>query len=311
MAIFLIIIGILGLILIYHRVVKRVRKEERVKVSPELMQGNDTPNSQAVKATTSFKKAMSWKRKTIDYKQLNQTYNNADYHYSRGEFAEAERGFIKVIALKEDHPEANNKLGIIYMKQNQHKKAEAIYRFLTEVYPQRPLYYSNLGRALYNQKNLPEAATAYERSVQLDKTRRERFLSLGQVYREMNDFKNAVKAFSKALELDLRNEELYFLIADLLEQLSAFDEAVAYMEAMLDQFPYNEIAKSRIRDYRRRAKISPLSTEQGKSKAGKDNQSKEPEANDTEALVVKASEPIVSSPEELQINNLAFEEGEE
>lgn len=268
MPIVLIIIAIIGIVFFFRRARKRLEKAERVKVSPDMMQQDkDAALNSSARVANSFKRAMSWKRKAVDYKQLNQTYNQADFHFSKGDLREAEKGFIRVIALKEDHPESNNKLGIIYMKQEQFKKAEAIFRFLVETYPSRALYYSNLGRVLYSQERLAEAAEAYERAVQLDNTRIERYLSLGQVYKELKDIRKAVKAFSKALEQDIRNEGLYFLIVDLLEELQAYDQAIAYLEAMLDQFPYNDEAKQRIREYKRRLKISPLSTEDRKNLA--------------------------------------------
>ncbi len=272
MWIIIIILSVAALIYIFSGVVKRYNKAERIKVTPDvLLAGGEITEQEGdlSRPGNSFRMAMSWKRKAIDYKQLNQNFNQADYHFSRGNLREAEKGFIKVISLKQDHPEANNKLGIIYMRLQQPKKAEAIFRFLIECYPERPVYQSNLGRALYSQQRLAEAAEAYEEAIRLDDKRTERYLSLGQVYREMKEYRKAVKAFSKVLENDMRNEDLYFTITDLLEEIHAYEEAIAYLTAMQDQFPYNEEAKERIREYRRRLKLSPLSSEQGAVKATK------------------------------------------
>ena len=259
MQLLLIIAALSGLVYIFFRVSKRMRRTDRIKVTPTLMatEGDLTDRNK----TRNFREAMSWKRQKVDYKEMNDTFNQADYQFSKGNYTVAAQGFVHVISLKNDHPEANNKLGIIYIKQEQYKKAEALYRKLTELYPNKALYYSNLGRVFYNQGRLDAAANAYHHAVQLDSRRPERYLSLGQVYRELKRYKESVSVFSKALDLNPRHEDLYFLIVDILDEIKAYEEAVAYLEAMLEFFPYNQNAKTLIIDFRRTMEISPLSSE--------------------------------------------------
>lgn len=251
------LLAVAAIAFIFFRAYKRARRTERVKVTPAMM---DQEDQQA--KTKSFKESMQWKRPNVDYKELHAAFNQADYDLSKGNLKAAEQGFIKVISIRSDHAEANNKLALLYIKQGQHKKAEVIFRFLTEQYPDKPRFFSNLGRALYNQKKLADAAYAYEQAIRLDSKRPERYLSLGQVYREMEQFKLAISNFSKALDLNPRQEDLYFLITDLLDEIKAYSEAVAYLKAMLEIFPYNERAKRLITEFQRKMKLSPLSTEQ-------------------------------------------------
>lgn len=288
----LLVLGICIVILltIFINAYKRVRRIERVKVTPQKeIDETSIESDQVVK--NHFKQTKpKWKRDDVDYRTISELYNQADYHFSKGELAEAQKGFIKVIALKPSHAEANNKLGIIYIKQNQLTKAEAIYRSLIEFYPQNPIYYSNLGRVLYNDKRYKPAALAYEQAINLDPNRVERYLSLGEVYRQQGNLKKAVSSFSRVLEINPRNEDMYFLITDLLEEISAYEEAIAYLQAMLEYFPYNNKAKELLLEYRRRINLSPLSTEREGVRRKKQNMLKNTTTNHTLFKDIKPGE---------------------
>lgn len=265
MRFFLILIGLLGPIAILLGVLKRLRRSQLVKVTSDSTLNQRQNISQ--ERRKSFNEAMSWKKQAVDYKAVHAAHNAAELQYAKGNLEEAEQGYIKAISLQPNHPEANNKLGLIYVKQGQMKKAEAIYRLLTESYPDKAIYFSNLGRVLYNQGNLEEAALAYEQSVNIDSRRAERFLSLGQVYTELGNNKKAISAFSRALDLNPRNEDLYFIITELLDQIKGYKEALAYLNAMLEIFPYNQKAKDLILEFRRKLQLSPLNSEQERQKS--------------------------------------------
>lgn len=261
MRITLIVFALAIMAFIFVRAYRRTRRAQRIKVSPSLLQ-NHREQEAALRNKSTFRNAMSWKRHDIDYKELNTTFSQADYNYSKGNLSAAEQGFIRVIAIKPDHADANNKLGLIYSKLGQFKKAEEIFRFLTEHYPNKATYYSNLGYVLCSLGNLSAAAVAYSSAVKLESHRPERFLRLGQVYYELQQHKQAISAFSKALELNPRQEEVYFTITDILDEIQAYSEAIATLKAMLEYFPYNDKAKGRILDFRRKLELSPLSSEQ-------------------------------------------------
>ncbi|MBP7819328.1 tetratricopeptide repeat protein [Candidatus Gracilibacteria bacterium] len=263
----LLAISFTGLLIIFIGAYKRIIKSEKSRLSSGMI-GHSVDRrepslaNQTMAPQRTFKSSLDWKRPNLDFKELNNLFNQADLNLSKGFVTEAEQGFIKVLAIKPDHEEANNKLGVLYLKTGQHKKAEEIYRLLTEIYPEKAVYFSNLGLSYYNQRKLKESARAYENAIWLDSKRPERFISLGQVYRELEEFTKSSSAFGKALELNSKNEDLYFVIADVLNEIRAYPEAIAYMKALLELSPYNDRAKFLITDFQRKMKLSPLSSEQ-------------------------------------------------
>mgnify|MGYP001575867355 FL=1 len=151
----------------------------------------------------------------LNYAAINRSYRVADMHFSRGDFHEAEKWLIKVLALHEYHPEALNKLGVIYIHNGNSKKAELIFRKLLSITQKEPIYYCNYGRCLYTLGRLDDAIGAYENAIKLDSTKPARFTSIGQIYYEQKHYEKALEYFLKALELDPDNLEYLKLIAEL------------------------------------------------------------------------------------------------
>jgi len=198
------------------------------------------------------------KRRNLDYKRINNTFDRADLFYAQDNFKEAEKTFVEVLTLNPEHLDANNKLGLIYLKTDRFSKAEAVFKQLITLEPRNPVYYSNLGLAFYNQKKLLEAKDAYDKSIILDAKKPNRLLSLGKVCEDLKYWKPAINAYSKALELNPKNFDLYFVITDLLIRVKAFDEAMAFINTYLDHNPYDEKAKDILRQIKIQAGTSPL-----------------------------------------------------
>jgi tetratricopeptide (TPR) repeat protein len=197
-------------------------------------------------------------RKNLDFKLINETFDKADLFYAQNNFVEAEKIFIEVLTLNPEHLDANNKLGLIYIKTEKFAKAEAIFKNLITIEPRNAVYYSNLALCFYNQGFLIESKEAYERALELDPKKPNRLLSLGKVCEDLKYWKPAINAYSKALSLEPKNFELYFIIIDLLIRVKAFQEAEAFINTYLDYNPYDEKAKEKLRDIKILAGASPL-----------------------------------------------------
>lgn len=182
---------------------------------------------------------------SLDYGEINRAYRMADMHFARGDLAEAEKWFIKVIALHEHHPEALNRLGVIYIQQNNPRRAEILYQKLLSVHQKEAAYYANYGRCLYNQKKLDGAIAAYKRAVELDPSRPARFVSLGQIYYETNELKPALEYFTRALELDPNNLEYLLLVADLAETIDDRQQQFKALKKIVELDPYNKPARDK------------------------------------------------------------------
>lgn len=176
---------------------------------------------------------------TMEAKML---FNQAIKHYKENNLDEAAKKLIQVIAIDEKFSEAMHKLGLIYLRQKQYSKAEAIFKDLLSLSPEDAVYYSNLGRSLYEQKKFPEALTFYLKSIELDNSRPGRVLSVAEIYREMGDKEKAQEMYKKALEMDGNNVDYLLTFAHFLIEDNKFEQAAFYIDKVIALEPKSEIA---------------------------------------------------------------------
>lgn len=182
----------------------------------------------------------------IDFNAMSRAFRVADMHFSRGKFDEAEKHFIKVLSYNEHHPEALNRLGVIYIQKEDLRRAELLFKKLLDLKPKEAAYYCNYGRCLYNQQRFEEAIEAYVSAIELEPKRPSRYVSVGQIYYEMKNFEKALEHFVKALELSPQNMEYLHIVAELAELMgdAARLETTLKKIALLD--PYNEEIKKKL-----------------------------------------------------------------
>lgn len=206
-------------------------RQEKAEAQNEAMADAEMPEGQA---------------NSTDIADVNRLYRIAEMHFSRGNFEEAEKSFIKVLAQQEDHTEAMNRLGVIYIQQGNSRRAEMLYRTLLSVTQREPAYYCNYGRCLYNQGRFDEAIEAYENAIKLDSTRPTRYVSLGQIHYERKNYPQSLVYFIRALELDPTNTEYLSLTAELAELTGDMERLHKSLKKILDIDPYNEVAKQKL-----------------------------------------------------------------
>jgi len=102
-------------------------------------------------------------------------FKKAELELKKGHIGDAEKLYIKAIAMDPSHVQAYAKLGVIYLNQEQYGKAELIYRKLVVAVNDDPVYFSNLGLTLFHQEKYSEAKEFYEKAIQLDAGRAGRF----------------------------------------------------------------------------------------------------------------------------------------
>lgn len=212
-----------------------LEKDRRQKEKTEKENDIDESGTQNIKKKT---------QKTRPTKEINIAYRKADMHFAKGEHEEAEKVFIKVLALDDGHMDANLKLGLVYLQKGEAAKAEFFFNKLLEI-KKDPIFLSNLALALYQQKRLQEAAEAYEQAIGLDPRRESRFVSLAHVYRELGDDQKSLENMERAADLAPRNTEYLFTITDGYITQGEDEKALATLERILMIEPYNENAKAR------------------------------------------------------------------
>ena len=179
--------------------------------------------------------------------EINRIYKIADVHFSRGDLEEEEKWFINVLALDKNHPEALNRLGVIYVQQGNPRRAEILFQKLLSVSKKEAAYFANYGRCLYNQGRTAEAIEAYEIAVQLDATRPARFVSIGQIYYEQKNYAKALFYFSQAQELKPFDLEYLQIVAELAEIVGDGERLHKNLKKIVEIDPYNKEAREKLK----------------------------------------------------------------
>lgn len=174
---------------------------------------------------------------------VKKTFARADVHFGRKEWDDAEPLLLLVLEADSKHVEAHLRLGMIAMKRQDFPAAEVYFAKLVSL-KKDPVYFSNLGAALYQQQRLVEAAEAYENALALDDKRAARFVSLGQIYHELDEHEKALEHFERAAEKKRKDVGLLMILADYYIRFERADEAKQILKKVLDLDPYNEEAKA-------------------------------------------------------------------
>lgn len=174
--------------------------------------------------------------------QIKIYYTRAMASFENGELNESKEHFEKVYKIDKNYKDASKKLGLIYLKSELFDQAEKIFRELIEENEEDAVAHSNLGRALYEQKNLKESLEAYLKAIILDSSRAGRFMSTAEVYRALKDNLKAEEMYKKAISLDPQNVNFLLTFADFQHELGKNSQAKYYLRLALKEAPENRIA---------------------------------------------------------------------
>ncbi len=92
--------------------------------------------------------------------------------------------------------------GISLLETGEPKKATAEFRRCTEIEPENPEGYFNLGEALAADEQMDEAINAYLKGLKLSPEDTEALTALGDIYFEMGRHKDALKNYQRVTELE-------------------------------------------------------------------------------------------------------------
>ena len=214
----------------HQKKLERVQKKE--KISKE-------------KAIQELKRGAEMKHTALrNLGAINELMKKVDQDLTAGQEEEALKTLIQVTSLDENHRKGNELLAKLYLKSEQHKKAELLYKKLIDLYPFDPENYSQLGQSFFQRHQFKTAEKYYERALSLDKNNPLRYVQLGHVHATRKDFAQALEYYSRAHRLDVRNVELMFLIIEMCLQNSDPITAREYLHRILDYEPYNQQAKT-------------------------------------------------------------------
>ncbi len=220
---------------------KKDAKGKKVEAKVAVQETDETTELQKKRQ----KEQRARQEQTERIRKAKRAFKQADVHFAKGDYGLAEKFLLQVLSFDNDHLDANSKLGLLYLHQENLPRAEFFFQKLIDL-KESPMYLSNLALVLYQQKRLEEAAKLYERAIELDSKRAARFVSLAHVYNELGEMEKALSAFEEASRLEPRDLDYLWVLVDYYEKFSKVDEIVRTLKRVLELDPYNEDAKGKL-----------------------------------------------------------------
>lgn len=171
----------------------------------------------------------------------------ADTHFKRGEFEEAEKLLIQVLATEPKHLETHERLGKLYVLQGNLVKGEGAYRAVIALAPEQHGAYTGLGEALVKQEKFSEAVVAYEKACELKPDDVLGWNILSALFERMEHFERATQAMEAALQRDVTNMEFLLKLWELYQRTDAPSEKIKdVLRKILDIDPHHAEARERL-----------------------------------------------------------------
>ncbi len=227
---------------------EELRKEEERKVTEN---GEDQAAFGGLESATDLQLKRQAEQKAKDEKmrrirEAKKAFKQADLHFTKGDYGLAEKFLVQVLSFDNDHLDANLKLGLLYLHQENLPRAEFFFQKLIDL-KESPVYYSNLALTLYQQGRLEEAAKLYEKAIESEGNKPARFVSLAHVYHELGEMEKAMAAFESACRLDPRNLDYWWTVLEYYEKFSKKEDMARVLKKILELDPYNDVAKGKLR----------------------------------------------------------------
>lgn len=165
--------------------------------------------------------------------------------HREGNLEAAERIYGAVLELVPSQPDALHFLGVLkHQRGDSSAGAELIRRAIVEA-PSSPGIHNNFGNVLYEAERFDEAASAYERAVELSPNAGS-YNNLGATRRVQGRFEDAEVAYERALTLDPHHADTHNNFANLLASRGRIREAIDHFCSALKAQPNHPEARRQL-----------------------------------------------------------------
>lgn len=143
----------------------------------------------------------------------------ASQAHRAGRLDEAITSYLRLLAVRPDHAELHNNLGVALRLAGKLEASVSHHRLALAADPQNPALHSNLGNALRAVNRFDEAVKHHYRSIALSRDYAEGFFNLALCLRDVGRLDEAIGCFSRALTIhpDNRRARVEFAIALLMQ----------------------------------------------------------------------------------------------
>ena len=161
-----------------------------------------------------------------------QAFRHARAAHERGALADAERGYLALLALDHDHAEALHMLGVLQFQEEKLSDAEVLIRHSIEQRPS-PLALANHAAVLNGLGRVEEALEVLDQALRLNPGHPRALLQRAGVLADQGHLEEAVTAYDRLLEVAPTFVDGLCRRSAVLRDLTRFEEALASCDQAL------------------------------------------------------------------------------
>lgn len=146
-------------------------------------------------------KDKNYQKKQIDVRTLPLALNLTVQAHRANQLTKAEQGYLQILAVQPNHPEALYGLGALMRQKGEYQTAENLWKKLLEVQPNSLKALFSLGNLYQIQGQLSQAIETYNQILALQPDAIAVYNNLGYALQQQGKWEDAIKFYQKALEL--------------------------------------------------------------------------------------------------------------
>ncbi len=171
--------------------------------------------------------------------EVERRFQMALAHHRAGRTAEAEAGYVRVLAMTPAHYAGLQNLGILHAQQGRVDEALTVLRKAVAHHPKAAEGHSNLGVLLRSLGRHEEAVSSYERAIELQPGYADAYNNLGFALQLQNRLTEAETGYHQALALAPKHVVALGNLAYVQLLQRRYEEAVSLYRDVLDLQPDN------------------------------------------------------------------------
>ena len=160
--------------------------------------------------------------------KLDQLWSIAQESLQDNKFLRAEKALLTILRVDERNASAYNRLGILYVKQQQYKDAIECFEISQSLEPSASSLH-NVGLIYFETGDYDKAALAFEQALEIDSDLASRHIAYAKVQEKLGNKKKLIESLERAVEIDPIPQTLNIL-ADAYERTDQADLALELRE---------------------------------------------------------------------------------
>jgi len=160
--------------------------------------------------------------------KLDQLWSIAQESLQDNKFLRAEKALLTILRVDERNASAYNRLGILYVKQQQYKDAIECFEIAQSLEPSASSLH-NVGLIYFETGDYDKAALAFEQALEIDSDLASRHIAYAKVQEKLGNKKKMIESLERAVEIDPIPQTLNIL-ADAYERTDQADLALELRE---------------------------------------------------------------------------------